>query len=67
MAQSPLPWVRELQVYKRPAEDAYLLLHCPNQLAQSPLAFQLSLLPEMLEYMAWNGVTCHIHLNTCHF
>jgi len=40
---SPLLYrVPEVQVSKRPAEDAHPPPHCPTQLALSPLASQLS-------------------------
>jgi len=54
VAALPLPWVPEVQVSKRLAEDAYLPLLCPTPLAQSPLASPLS---RLHWYMAWNGVT----------
>jgi len=51
MILSPLPWVPEMQV---PAENVYPPLHCPTQLAQSLLAYQLR---HLHWYMAWNGIT----------
>jgi len=53
MALSPLLWVPEVQVSKRPTKDAHPALRCPTQLALSPLASQLS---PLLWYMAWIGV-----------
>jgi len=44
----------EAQVFMRPAEDAYPPLHCPTQLAQSPLAESLAL----VHGLEW----CHSHL-----
>jgi len=61
MALSSLHWAPEVQVTKRLAEDAHPPLHCPTQLALSPLASQLSFLHW---YMTWNG---HFHLKACHF
>jgi len=43
-----------MQVFTRPAEDAYPPFHCPVQLVQSPVASQLS---RLYWYLAWNGVT----------
>jgi len=43
-----------VQVSTRPAEDAYHPFQCLTQLAQSPLASQLS---PLYCYMAWNDVT----------
>jgi len=54
MALSPLFWMLEVQVSKQSAEDAYPPPCCPNQLALSSLASQLS---PLHWYMAWNGVT----------
>jgi len=54
MALSPFLWAPEVQVSMRSAEDAHPPLHCPTELALSPLASQLS---PLHRYMVWNGVT----------
>jgi len=52
MALDPLLWAPEVQMYNRPAEDAYPP-RCPTQLALSPLASQLS---PLHWYMAWKYI-----------
>jgi len=53
MALSPFLWVPEVLVSKRPEENAHPTIRCPTQLAQSPLASQLS---SLLWYIACNSV-----------